>query len=91
MAAMYAVYHGPDGLRKIAQRTHGLAAIFAEGLRRMEGCHVSNSPFFDTVKVTLAENGAAALIAAAKERGVNMRLLKGDNSTVRSLSLFLVR
>ncbi len=34
MAAMYAVYHGPDGLEKIASRVHRLAAILAEGLRR---------------------------------------------------------
>src|SRR5262245_3902766 len=51
MASMYAVYHGPEGLRRIAQRVHGLATVLAEGLRRL-GYQVGANPFFDTIKVS---------------------------------------
>ncbi|KAG6740505.1 hypothetical protein POTOM_055956 [Populus tomentosa] len=51
MAAMYAVYHGPGGLKTIAQRVHGLAEAFAVGLKKLGTVEVQGLPFFDTVKV----------------------------------------
>lgn len=52
MAAMYAVYHGPNGLKRIAETLHTKAVILAEGLKEL-GHEVSSEPFFDTVKVTV--------------------------------------
>ena len=54
MAAAYAVYHGPDGLKRIAQRTHGLAALASAGLAQL-GYKLENMYFFDTVKVRVDE------------------------------------
>jgi glycine dehydrogenase len=69
MASMYAVYHGPDGLKRIAQRVHRLTAIFAEGLKR-RGLKV-NETFFDTLAVGGVD--AAAVLAGARARGINLR------------------
>ena len=51
MASMYAVYHGPDGLRGIAARTHRMAATLAAGLRDSRATVVEHAAFFDTVTV----------------------------------------
>ena len=71
MAAMYAVWHGPAGLIAIARRVHRLTAILASGLG------VRTAAFFDTVT---AETGARteAVLAAARERGVNLRRVDGQ-------------
>ncbi|HEX5640459.1 MAG TPA: aminomethyl-transferring glycine dehydrogenase, partial [Burkholderiaceae bacterium] len=69
MASMYAVYHGPDGLTRIAQRVHRLTAIFAEGLKR--GGLKVNGTFFDTLAVAGVD--APAVLAAARARGINLR------------------
>ena len=50
MSGMYAVYHGPRGLRAIAERVGGLAAVLARGLERL-GVRVRHKTFFDTVRV----------------------------------------
>ncbi|MEU9779207.1 MULTISPECIES: aminomethyl-transferring glycine dehydrogenase [unclassified Streptomyces] len=77
MAGMYAVYHGPDGLRAIAERTHRYAALLADGLRA-GGVEVVHGSFFDTV--TLRVPGRAAeVVAAAREGGVNLRLVDADH------------
>jgi glycine dehydrogenase len=72
MAGMYAVYHGPVGLRRIADRVHGLTRCLAAGLRRL-GEDVGDEPFFDTLRVTPSRGGAEAVLAAAYERGINLR------------------
>jgi len=74
MAGMYAVYHGPEGLRAIARRVHALAATLAAGLRRL-GFGLPPEPFFDTVRVDLGSRSADELLAAARERGINLRRL----------------
>ncbi|SEM41640.1 aminomethyl-transferring glycine dehydrogenase [Streptacidiphilus jiangxiensis] len=71
MASMYAVYHGPDGLAKIASRTHRYASVLAEGLRR-GGVEVVTGSFFDTVTARV-EGRAAEVVAAAAAVGVNLR------------------
>jgi len=77
MAGMYAVYHGPDGLRTIASRVHRYAAVLAAGLRSA-GVHIVHEAFFDTV---LAEvpGRAEAVVAAAAERGINLRQIDDDH------------
>jgi glycine dehydrogenase len=73
MAGMYAVYHGPEGLAGIARRTHRYAAVLAAGLRAA-GVELTEEAFFDTL--TAAVPGRAeAVVAAARERGVNLRLV----------------
>ncbi|HLL91114.1 MAG TPA: aminomethyl-transferring glycine dehydrogenase, partial [Tepidisphaeraceae bacterium] len=73
MAGMYAVYHGPEGLKRIARRVHGFTAALAEGLRKL-GHDVGADPFFDTLRVRLAAPGVAdQVIAAAQQRGINLR------------------
>src|SRR5687767_10782159 len=79
MASMYAVYHGPEGLRRIAERLHALAAVLAEGLRRL-GFDPGAHAFFDTLRVGLGARSADDLLAAAAERGFNLRRL--DEHTV---------
>ncbi|MGX1615564.1 aminomethyl-transferring glycine dehydrogenase [Micromonospora chalcea] len=76
MAGMYAVYHGPDGLRAIARRTHEAAARLAAGLRA-GGVDVGDVPFFDTV-TAVVPGRAADVVAAAAERNVNLRLVDAD-------------
>ncbi|MFG2104929.1 aminomethyl-transferring glycine dehydrogenase [Micromonospora echinaurantiaca] len=76
MAGMYAVYHGPDGLRAIARRTHEMAARLAAGLRA-GGVDVADVAFFDTVLATVPGR-AGEVVAAAAERGVNLRLVDAD-------------
>ncbi|GAB3935504.1 hypothetical protein GCM10027614_10340 [Micromonospora vulcania] len=76
MAGMYAVYHGPDGLRDIAARTHEMAVRLAAGLRA-GGVPVADVAFFDTVTASVPGR-AAQVVAAAAERGVNLRLVDAD-------------
>ena len=70
IASMYAVYHGPAGLKQIAQRTHRLTGTLAAGLKQM-GVAIANSSFFDTLTVNVAD--AAAVHAAAQAAGYNLR------------------
>ncbi|MCS4505324.1 Glycine dehydrogenase (decarboxylating) [wastewater metagenome] len=71
IAAMYAVYHGPDGLTRIARRVHRLGAILAQGLREL-GWGVVDAPFFDTIAVD-AGDAADGRLAAAMDAGYNLR------------------
>ena len=71
MAGMYAVYHGPQGLRTIAARIHRLAAILAEGLR-CTGVKVLTRHFFDTLRVDLGSH-AGKVYQAAIDAGYNLR------------------
>src|SRR4051794_24612760 len=70
IAGMYAVYHGPDGLRAIAQRVRHLALELATGLRSA-GVAVRSGPFFDTITVDVPD--ADAVLHAARARGINLR------------------
>ena len=72
MAAMYAVYHGPAGLRRIAQRVHALAHALAQDLA--EAGHALVHPsFFDTLRVRPAGPSVADVLAAARDRRINLR------------------
>jgi glycine dehydrogenase len=70
MASMYAVYHGPKGLRAIAERVHGLATRFANGLKAI-GVDIAAAQFFDTV--TFKHDEAAKIVGAAREAKTNLR------------------
>ncbi|MBV8466541.1 MAG: glycine dehydrogenase (aminomethyl-transferring), partial [Burkholderiales bacterium] len=71
IASLYAVYHGPVGLKRIANRIHRLTAIFAEGLKRV-GVSVQTRRFFDTVVVDMGSKAHAAF-EAAQAAGYNLR------------------
>jgi len=78
MASMYAVYHGPDGLRQIAERVHRQATALANALRSL-GCEVLTDSFFDTIRVRPSGSSAAEVHAAARSREINLRDL-GDGT-----------
>ncbi len=71
MAGMYAVYHGPDGLRRIASRIHAHTCALALALRE-RGFDLGEEPFFDTLRVRGVAS-ARAVIDAAASRGINLR------------------
>ena len=75
IAAMYAVYHGPDGLRRIAGRVHALTSALASGLQGA-GWKLYTGDFFDTVTIVAGDRGAA-LVQAGLAAGMNLRDL-GD-------------
>ncbi len=77
VASMYAVYHGPDGLRSIAGRVHGYAEDLAASLRG-GGVEVVHDTFFDTV-LARVPGRAAEIVAAARENGVWLRLADADH------------
>lgn len=76
MAGMYAVYHGPDGLKGIAQRTHRYASILAAGLTA-GGVEVVHGSYFDTLTVRVPGR-ADSVVAAAREVGVNLYRVDAD-------------
>ncbi|MEE3104883.1 MAG: aminomethyl-transferring glycine dehydrogenase, partial [Acidobacteriota bacterium] len=78
VSALYAVYHGPDGLTGIAQRVHGLAVVLAEKLTRL-GITQTNQHFFDTLHLVLPEDLAAAHVREiASTVGLNFRYFESD-------------
>ncbi|MER7168975.1 aminomethyl-transferring glycine dehydrogenase [Micromonospora sp. NPDC000207] len=77
MAGMYAVYHGPEGLRAIARRTHRHAVRLAAGLAAVDGVQVVHDAFFDTVLLRVPGR-AEQVVAQAAARGVNVRLVDAD-------------
>ncbi|SEN57829.1 glycine dehydrogenase (decarboxylating) alpha subunit /glycine dehydrogenase (decarboxylating) beta subunit [Paracoccus alcaliphilus] len=76
MASFYAVFHGPVGLRAIAQRVHLNAVTVANALRAA-GAEVAPDAFFDTITVRVGV-GQAGILAAAEQRGINLRKVGRD-------------
>jgi glycine dehydrogenase len=76
VASMYAVYHGPEGLRTIATRAHRYAAVLAAALEQA-GLGVEHPDFFDTL-VVRTEGRAAEVLAVARESGLHLRLVDAD-------------
>ena len=83
MASMYAVYHGPDGLKRIAQRIHRLANLLVTGLASA-GFEPSNQAWFDTVTFQLPDEQEALVYTRAQDAGIN--LYKGDNGLSISIN-----
>jgi len=80
MASMYAVYHGPAGLARVARRVHGHATALAEGLRA-GGIDVETGHFFDTVTARV-QGRATEVVAQAAARGVNLWQVDADRVSV---------
>jgi len=80
IASMYAVYHGPEGLRAIAERVHGLATAFA-GTLAEGGRTVRNAAWFDTLTVDVPGD-AASIVERAAEAGIDLRLVDADTVAV---------
>jgi len=76
VASMYAVYHGPAGLRRIAARIHDLAGKLAEGAR-LQGHTLRHLQFFDTLCIEPAPGAAAGVWQRAAEARLNLRRLEG--------------
>src|SRR5205823_3999284 len=72
IASMYAVYHGPRGLRAIAQGVHGLTSQLADSLRTA-GIKIAHDDFFDTLRVESADRDP--IVARAAKAGINLRRL----------------
>ncbi|HEX4422727.1 MAG TPA: aminomethyl-transferring glycine dehydrogenase [Kofleriaceae bacterium] len=72
MASMYAVYHGPEGLVRIAERVRGFTAVIAAGLGKL-GYPVRPGAYFDTLRIDLDAHHQAKLLAHAIDRGLNLR------------------
>ena len=81
IAAMYAVYHGPKGLRRIAERVHALTAMLAAGIERTgSGASVVHDVYFDTLRIEVEEHGAARIADEARKRRINLRVI--DDSSI---------
>ncbi len=78
IASMYAVYHGPQGLRRIAERIRAQAATLAAALGTL-GHRVLDGPLFDTLRVTPKSGTRDAILAEADARRVNLRLHDGGD------------
>ena len=74
VASMYAVWHGPRGLRRIASRIHQYTAVLAEGLKRL-GHGIEHEDYFDTIRVEVRDGGAVEMVERAAKRGINIRLM----------------
>jgi len=72
MAGMYAVYHGPDGLRNIAHKIHRLTATLAHGLREL-GHTLVHDRFFDTIQVVPSETSGEEILRRALDVEINLR------------------
>jgi glycine dehydrogenase len=77
IASMYAVYHGPQGLQRIAQRVHLLTSVLAEGLR-LNNLKTVNKTWFDTLTLNTGSR-TRDIIQAAEKREINLRLIDADN------------
>ncbi len=78
VASMYAVYHGPEGLKRIAQRVTAYASMLNAGLRQL-GRQTVHTTWFDTIQVLCSDkNGRDAVMAAAVDKGINLRSASDD-------------
>ncbi|MFW6295631.1 MAG: aminomethyl-transferring glycine dehydrogenase [Halothece sp.] len=75
IASMYAVYHGPTGLKQIATRVHGLTQILATGLKRL-GYEIASECVFDTIRVRVEDGKAIASIAESCK--INLRVINNN-------------
>jgi len=74
IASMYGVYHGPDGIKRIAEKVHRLTVTLAEGLKRI-GYTIASEPYFDTLKIETnnAPQTQPAILQAAQQQQINLR------------------
>src|SRR5438067_3745801 len=81
IASMYAVYHGPRGLRTIAERVHRLTSQLAEGLREL-GFEIAHDNFFDTIRVELSQASSRDLVERAERVGTNLRAVSEPAASI---------
>ncbi len=81
ISAMYAVYHGPEGLRRIAEQVHSRAVLLARALRAL-GYTIVHEAFFDTVCVEVERWALPRLVEAARARRINLRVLSPTRLTI---------
>jgi glycine dehydrogenase len=81
IAGMYGVWHGPDGLTRIARRVHRMASLLAAGAARL-GHTLPHTDFFDTVRVDLQGVTAGKVLGAARKLGINLRKAGGSSVVV---------
>src|SRR2546428_2066625 len=74
VAAMYAVYHGPEGLRRIARRVHAYTAALAAALEKL-GYRLAYPHFFDTLAVEVPQDALPRILDAARAKQINLRTL----------------
>ncbi len=79
MAGMYGVYHGPQGLKEIAEKVRDLTALLASGLKSL-GYKIGTEPFFDTLRVELGDKSLSSVLESAKLHQINLRVF--DEKTV---------
>jgi len=72
LSGMYCVYHGPEGLKRIAQRIAGFTSLLAAGLQRL-GYRLGDKPVFDTLHVYDGPLDGATLLSSAEAQGINLR------------------
>ncbi len=73
IASMYAVYHGPEGLKQIAQRIHHLTSVLAQGLQKL-GYRLRSTTYFDTLRVEINPESKPQILQRAKARRINLRV-----------------
>ena len=85
IASMYGVYHGPDGLRKIASRIHQYSCVLASGLKAL-GWRVRTNCFFDTITVE-TDGYEDAVFRCASEQGINLRRVPSGGITPAAIGI----
>lgn len=81
IAGMYAVYHGPQGLKQIADRTHVLTGLLATGLKRL-GFELTSELFFDTVTIKLGDGSMEELRMRSQSKSINLRYMDAETVTI---------
>ncbi|WP_299409321.1 aminomethyl-transferring glycine dehydrogenase [Acaryochloris sp. IP29b_bin.148] len=81
IAGMYAVYHGPQGLKQIADRTHVLTCLLATGLQKL-GFELTSALFFDTVTVKLGDLSVEELRVRSQSQSINLRYLDAETVSI---------
>jgi len=77
MASMYAIYHGPEGIRHIAKRIHALTHLLREGLKLLN-YSLSADHFFDTISINLGSVDLNSLLSVAQQKKINLRIFNSD-------------
>ena len=78
MAGLYAAYHGPEGIRRIATRVHALTATLAHGIMKL-GHTVVHASYFDTLRVHASHDACDRFYELAESHGINLRRIDGES------------
>eukprot|EP01083_Nonionella_stella_P180688 644950_1 len=84
VSAAYAIYHGPNGLKEIAERTNTLSRVLAAGCRKL-GLKIVSENFFDTIQINTEEKWfrtSDTFIEAAREKQINLRAIDDENISI---------